>query len=223
MSGEISHSSEREQPDHRRGDNSPSNGERSTGQSTRVGPKEAGGFLDGLLGTRNRSRRSRNRSSERAQTSIDFVVGMSVFLLTVAFVVAFLPGVFEPFTQGGEGEVLAADRTASLLAEQVLAEPTDPGVFDPACTAEFFDAEGDGAGGVSGCQYSTDASDLDAALGLGATTSVNVTVEENGSVRSVGGVTLSAGPEPPTTQSVVISRRVVLLDGEERDLFVRVW
>jgi len=159
----------------------------------------------------------------RGQTSIDFVVGMSVFLLTVAFVVAFLPGVFEPFTASGAGDTLASDRTASLLAERLLADPANPSVVDPACAAEFFDAMGDGAGGVAGCQFTTDAADLDAALGLGPTTRVNVTIEEDGTVESTGGVTLAAGPEPPEAESVVVSRRVVLLGDSDRDLYVRVW
>jgi hypothetical protein len=148
---------------------------------------------------------------------------MSVFLLTVAFVVAFLPGVFEPFTASDEGDVLAADRTASLLAEQLLAERTNPGALDLGCTAEFFDADGS----VGSCRFGSDAADLDTALGLGPATAVNVTVEENGTVHSLdrGGspVELRAGSEPPESESVVVSRRVVLLDGEERDLVVRVW
>ncbi|NEU56722.1 hypothetical protein [Halorussus sp. MSC15.2] len=167
------------------------------------------------------------RGGTRGQTSVDFVVGMSVFLLTVVFVVAFLPGVFDPFTASGEGDVLAADRTATLLAEQLLADPSSPSVFDSACTAEFFDAAGDGAGGVAGCQFTTDAADLSAALGVGPAVAVNVTVEENGTVRSVspGGtsVSLDAGPTPPESESVVVSRRVVLLGGEQSDLYVRVW
>ena len=150
---------------------------------------------------------------------------MSVFLLTVAFVVAFLPGVFEPFTASGEGDVLAADRTASLLAGQLLAEPTSPGALNATCTAEFF-SEGD-QGMIDACRFTADAADLDAALGLGPATSVNVTIEENGSVRSVtyGGqpIELRAGAKPPESESVVVSRRVVLLDGTESDLFVRVW
>ena len=165
------------------------------------------------------------RADERAQTSIDFAVGASVFLLTVVFVVSFLPGVFDPFTASGEGDVLTADRTASLLAEQTLADPTDPGVLDADCTAEFFSAADHGL--LDDCALTADASDLRTALGFGARTSVNVTVEEAGTVRSLalGGssVELRAGPRPPTTRSVVVSRRVVLLAGEECDLYVRVW
>ncbi|WP_128478057.1 DUF7287 family protein [Halorussus pelagicus] len=174
-------------------------------------------------GDRSTAGEDENRYASRAQTSIDFVVGMSVFLLTVAFVVTFLPSAFEPFTATGSGDVLAADRTAGLLAEQLLAHPTTPGAFDPACTAEFFDAAGDGAGGVAGCQFTTDAADLDAALGLGPATAVNVTIAEDGTIRSRNGVTLAAGPTPPDSENVVVSRRVVLLGGDDADLYVRMW
>jgi hypothetical protein len=150
---------------------------------------------------------------------------MSVFLLTVAFVVAFLPGMFEPFTASDEGDVLAADRTATLLSEQLLAEPTNPGALNASCTAEFF-SETD-YGMIDPCGLDADASDLDTALSLGPATSVHITIEENGTVHSLnyGGddVDLLAGPEPPKSENVVVSRQVVLLDGEERDLVVRVW
>lgn len=163
----------------------------------------------------------------RGQTSIDFAIGASVFLLTVAFVVAFLPGTFEPFTDSGAEDVVVADRTADLLAEQLLVAPTAPGVLDEECTAEFFDAEGDGPGGLSDCGYTTDAADLDTALGLGSGLGANVTIEENNTVQSVthdgSSVSLAAGPELPDRGSVVVSRRVVLLDGEGHDIYVRVW
>jgi hypothetical protein len=147
---------------------------------------------------------------------------MSVFLLTVAFVVAFLPGVFEPFTASGEGDVLAADRTASLLSEQLLAEPTNPGVLNEGCTDVFFDTDASDDE-IDDCRFDANANDLETALGLGPATTVNVTIEENGAVRSLNGVPLRAGSDPPESESVVVSRRIVLLDGEERDLFVRVW
>ena len=159
---------------------------------------------------------------DRGQTTFDFLVGMSVFLLTVAFVVAFLPNVFEPFTAEGSDDVLAADRTADLLSEQLLADPATPAVLNATCTEAFFDAAGDGDDGLD-CAFDTDANDLRGALGVGPTVSVNVTVEENGSIRSIDSTDLRAGRSPSNSESVVVARRVVLLDGDERDLYVRVW
>ena len=171
-------------------------------------------------------------SRRRGQTNIDFVVGMSVFLLTVAFVVAFLPSVFEPFTDSNAGDALVADRTAGLLAEQLLAEPSNPAVLDAACTREFFDSDG----ATGGCPFDADAGAIGGALGVGANTHVNVTVEEDGTIQAIGedgairaidaatdDVDLRAGDDPPETQSVVVARRVVWLGGEERDLYVRIW
>ncbi|WP_158057452.1 DUF7287 family protein [Halorussus halophilus] len=169
--------------------------------------------------TTNSRTRGETAPTSRAQTNIDFVVGMSVFLLTVLFVVAFLPSVFEPFTDSNGGDALAADRTASLLAEQLLADPTTPAILDEPCTREFFDADGS----TAGCSFDADAADLPAAVGVGSNTHVNVTVEEGGVVQSSDGVELRAGNEPSETNSVVVARRVVVLDDEEHDLFVRVW
>jgi len=166
----------------------------------------------------------------RAQTSIDFVVGMSVFLLTVAFVVGFVPGVFEPFTASGEEATLTADRTAAALAEHLLADPATPSALNATCTAEFFSTADGGL--IEACRFDADASDLETALGVGSTTGVNVTVEEdgsylrayeNGTVSPDGDVSLRAGPDPPDSGNVVTARRVVLLDGEGRNLYVRVW
>ncbi|UPV73591.1 hypothetical protein M0R89_13715 [Halorussus limi] len=199
----------------------PTAGERSSTPSARSSrPKEAGKTRNSLVATGS-TRSPIDRGAARGQTSIDFVVGMSVFLLTVAFVVAFLPGMFGPFTATGSGDVLAADRTAGLLAEQTLADPTNPGVLNATCTAEFFSKTDDGA--IAACGLGADSSDLDAALGLGSATGVNVTIERGGTVRSKRGVTLAAGPEPPVSESVVVSRRVVLLGGDNANLYVRMW
>jgi len=158
----------------------------------------------------------------RAQTSIDFVVGMSVFLLTVAFVVGFLPGVFEPFDGGDGGAALVADRSADRLAGDLLGSPGRPGAVNATCTGVFFDSDAD-ADDVDDCRFDATAADLSDALGVGSQTGLNVTVEEGGQVRSLAGQKLRAGPEPSASHSVTVARRVVLLDGDETSLYVRVW
>jgi len=59
----------------------------------------------------------------RAQTTIDFAIGISVFLIVVAFVVAFVPTVFTPFEDvdrpertfaGAESVALAPGETARV-------------------------------------------------------------------------------------------------------------
>jgi hypothetical protein len=157
----------------------------------------------------------------RAQTTLDFAVGMSVFLGIVAFAFAFMPTMFAPFQSDTGTEFVVADRAADRLAADALAEsPRDPGVLDTDCTRDFFDT---GAAPPPACRYGTDASDLRAALGVGDDVNVNVTLRDGGGVGTLGGTRLAAGGEPTSVDDTVVATRVVLLDGDQHRLFVRVW
>jgi len=157
---------------------------------------------------------ARAGGSDRGQVAFDFMVGMAVFLVTVGFVVTFVPGIFQPFDTSTGPNMVVADRAASHLVEDALVEsPAEPGVLNSTCTAEFFDADGS----VGACRFDADASDVNAALGVEATTSLNVTVSDN------AGLQYAAGRPAPPTGDVVVARRVVLLDGTRQTLVVRVW
>ncbi|MFC7324020.1 hypothetical protein ACFQMF_05415 [Halorubrum rutilum] len=87
----------------------------------------------------------------RAQTPIDFAVGASVFLLTLAFVIAFTPTLFDPFTGPATASPVVSDRVAAGLAGDLLAaSPTEPGVLSPACTVAFFEPDA-GLADEAGC------------------------------------------------------------------------
>lgn len=78
----------------------------------------------------------------RGQTTLDFAIGMSVFLIAVAFVISFVPGLLDPFSGGGTEDTVTANRVATALAEDVLVEDTaEPYVLDRACTILFFAPE----------------------------------------------------------------------------------
>jgi len=95
----------------------------------RPDPGESGG------GSRERDT---GRRDGRAQTTLDFAVGMSVFLLTVAFVLSFTPNIVAPFSESGTEDTVTANRVASQLVEGTLADPDRPYVLDKACTTAFF-------------------------------------------------------------------------------------
>ncbi len=59
-------------------------------------------------------------SNDRAQTTIDYMVGMSIFLLTVAFVFQFMNSLFAPFGTTSDDVTLAADRASTVLVERLL-------------------------------------------------------------------------------------------------------
>lgn len=169
---------------------------------------------------------NRNHDRDRGQTTIDYAVGVSVFLLVVAFVFAFAPSLTAPFTSDATDAVVVADRSADRIANDLLVvDPTRPSVLDADCTAGFFDTD---EPVDADCRYGTDASDLHAALGLASPVrTANVTVVDENGVRVLGdgadAVRLAAGPSPSRGADVSVARRAVLLDGSDATVIVRVW
>ncbi|WP_380679751.1 DUF7287 family protein [Salinigranum sp. GCM10025319] len=154
-------------------------------------------------------------SRERGQTTIDFAVGTTLFLLTIAFVFAFVPVMFQPFSTT-QSDPLVADRVANRLATDVLGDPAEPYVLDETCTEVFFDG---GDPSSYGCHYAyTDASDHPhLAMGVEADANVNVTlVGPTGTVHSVG-------IPPEDARDVITAQRRVLYEGKSHELYVRVW
>jgi hypothetical protein len=160
--------------------------------------------------------------SARGQTTVDFAVGMGVFLLAVAFVFAFVPTTFVPFSGDDGRQMVLADRTADHLTDDLLvADPRDPAVTNATCATGFFDADG---AVPADCRYDQDAADLDDALDVQTSTSrLNVSVERNGGVATLDGVRLAAGGDPPARSTVSVARRLTLLDERRYSVYVRVW
>jgi hypothetical protein len=81
----------------------------------------------------------------RGQTTLDFAIGVSVFLIVVAFVLAFVPGMVQPFQASTQQETAAADRLAEQLAGGMLVEDVSkPYLLDRECTVIFFESRQDG-------------------------------------------------------------------------------
>lgn len=156
---------------------------------------------------------------DRAQTTLDFAIGVGLFLLVVAFVVAFVPGIFEPFDRTDNGTQVA-DRIATTLATDVLGHPADPYVLDADCTVEFFN----GSGGSTDCRFDTSADGPTEAFALGGRTGLNVTVtDRGGDTVTLDGTTLTAGDAVPESRSVTTARRAVHVNETTYRLYVRVW
>ena len=78
---------------------------------------------------------------QRAQSVFDFSIGVSLFLVVVLGVLAFIPTAFGSFTAdtgGGAGDGIAADKAATYLTESALAGDTTPPRLDSDCTILFF-------------------------------------------------------------------------------------
>jgi hypothetical protein len=135
---------------------------------------------------------------DRAQTNQDFAIGISVFLLTTAFVFAFIPSIFAPFnSEVDNSEVSQADRVASAFLDNYSVSD-QPGTLNAARTEWFFD-------------NGTDGDELRDRYDLPVVAQVNVTVRtQNGSViRDRNGVTLARGDdysgEPAASSSRIVS------------------
>lgn len=171
----------------------------------------------------------------RGQTTLDFLVGASVFLLTIALVLAFVPSTFDPFVTSGAENLVVSDRSAAHLAEDALvADPRRPGVLDAACVVVFFNEDADGTVAANqGCRFDGDAS-LPEMLGSGSA-DVEVVIHRpddgpaapSSAVRVVDGTeydtTFRRATGDPTGGDVSVARRMISYDGQQYRLTVRVW
>lgn len=173
---------------------------------------------------------------DRAQTTIDFTIGISIFLVVLAAVFLFVPGTLQPFTQGGQEDIVSVNRVTDDLAEQSLAENGTPHILNGTCTNAFFDSTDSSCDFGGTVQENTGVRDLK---------QINVTIQGNVSPRSgttkilcydasedpgdklenpsCSGTRLAIGNRAAETGSSVTSRRVVELDGFDVFLVVRVW
>lgn len=58
--------------------------------------------------------------NENAQVTIDYITGMGIFLISVAFVFQFTNTLFIPFHSGSDEVTLSADRASTVLVERTL-------------------------------------------------------------------------------------------------------
>lgn len=184
----------------------------------------------------------RERGHARGQTTLDFAVGMSIFLLSLSFVFVFVPGMLDPFTGGTQVETPAVNRVADDLTMQRLGNASEPYVLSTRCTREFFTA-----GAPAACRFS--GSSLVERLGVSDRLIANVTVRgdldgsapgnvvcwddsagafEELSSCSPGSnpddVVLSRGADPAGSGGkTVTARRVALLDGHAVTVEVVMW
>jgi hypothetical protein len=198
---------------------------------------------DGEDGARNRS--GLTGRVMRGQTTLDFAIGVSLFLAVVLFTFTFVPTVLEPFDVVAEDNPTMADRTADNLANGQLGAAAQPHALEWHCTVAFF--AGDSS--PSDCNYQGQTLDerLDLDIGQGA----NVTVARNGDISQLlcwsedpdstpdgepgltnasasdcesDDTTLAIGENRPEDQDTAIaSRRVVSLYGETVVLEVVLW
>ena len=181
-------------------------------------------------------------SEARAQTTMDFAIGAGVFLVTVAFVVAFIPTMLQPFDGNTQDNTVAADRIASQLAGGMLGDPANPERLDATCTKSFFESgsppaecrysgttpeERVGLPDTTGLQVRLlgDVTDADSGQELLCWDADTETVVEADAAAcgDPGDVELVTGNPPTSGGSIVVADRFVSIEGLPAGLEVRTW
>ncbi len=171
------------------------------------------------------------RPSYRGQTTLDFAVGMSVFLLAVIFVIAYAPTMFDPFAGGTGTKLIVADRAATTVSGDILATSSaEPGVLSMGCVGAFFDVDLNETAQRAECPQSIDGEDFETLLSLDGR-NANVTIHELDSpasepaspdwVEDGDGLTQTNSGSIPS--DVAVSTRTVSIEDKQYRLTVRVW
>lgn len=161
-------------------------------------------------------------ADERAQTVLDFAIGVGIFFVALTFVLATIPGMFSPFV--GAGDTQVADRVATSAATDAFGGPDNPYVLNRTCTVAFFDRMENGTSVPTDCRFDTTATTLREVFALDSSQSIQIRIENaDQGVASIDGVALEAGNDPPSSTSVTTARRTVGIDGTTYWLEVRAW
>lgn len=157
------------------------------------------------------------RARDRGQATIDYGIGAVIFVLSVAFVLAFTPTLLGPFVGGAQDDYATADRVADQLSTDLLGEPSKPYVLNKTCADNFFDGTFGGP-----CRHGPSGATPNEVLGLKDRTNVYVALVE-----------LQSGPDnvkkelgdPPGAggPTVASASRQVLYNGTQHQLLVKVW
>jgi hypothetical protein len=73
-------------------------------------------------------------NSDNGQVSIDFVIGIMIFILAFLFLFAAIPSMFTPYQSNSDRLTMTADKVAANLVENILANESSgmpqPGIID---------------------------------------------------------------------------------------------
>lgn len=156
---------------------------------------------------------------DRGQTNQDYVVGIGVFLLAIAFVFAYAPNFVTPFTASvGSAETAQADRLAATIVDNLSDDPERPNHLD----ADAFE---DTYGNETKLVENLSIRAIDGGTSIDR---VNVSIEPVDGDTAID-ENLSSGPVYRSDQPAASAARIVTVEGRENEcdpacrLVVRVW
>jgi hypothetical protein len=146
---------------------------------------------------------------DRGQTTQDFAVGVGVFLLTVAFVLAYVPTALpQPASDATAGREAQADRIADEVVDNLSAAGTGTRL-NATRTQWFF-------------EFNDDSATLRENFSLPPTARANVTLEHLNGTSVTTSDDVYAGSEY-RNQSAGSASRLIVYNEKRYRLLVRVW
>lgn len=145
-------------------------------------------------------------NGDKAQITIDFTVGIGIFLITVAFVFQFIYALFLPFNSGADEVSLAADRIATVIVERMLS-------LDNAMTSNVIDQRKLIYFNDTKLNYSNISVYQDTLRELGLLSDENV-FDLNITVANIttpGNLTYRSGPQLPDNADIGQTKRLVFI------------
>ena len=151
-------------------------------------------------------------------TQIDFMTSMVIRIVAFSILLAAATALIHNAVATDYSNTVVAERGASRLADDLLVTTPGDAVLNATCTEAFFEGSTD-ACGFDPEWPAGERTYLNAALGIGSDTRVNVTVTTStGEIATVGATTLTAGEPVPTGYGTVRTwHRQVGLDSEGTD------
>jgi hypothetical protein len=177
------------------------------------------------------------RGRDRGQTTQDFAVGISVFLLTVTFTFTFVPSTVTPFGSPVTDAIPAkSDRVASTVVDRyAVADGSRTLNVTELTDSDLTDIDSDGAVNAT-APNTISGNDLRDIFGLRDTAQVNITIQtRSGDIVQAdydptdsGTESLVGGDDYPDNQAAASTTRIIRLPGVPDCktgclLVVRVW
>lgn len=181
-----------------------------------------------------------SKVDSRGQTTLDFAIGISIFLAVIFFTFLFVPGILDPFTGSAQDETVSTNRVADQLTKGMLGSPRQPYTLDDYCTVQFF-----ANGPAPRCSFEEQTA-IERQFGFDpARQNINITIRGNATTTAQSDellcwdhdsemlversntecdVPLMRGDNPPVNSSPsVTALRVVVLNGQDVTVYVEMW
>ncbi len=155
----------------------------------------------------------------KGQITIDYLIGITIFLLTIVFVFNYVSGIFTPFQSNSDEVTLVADRVSTSIVESRLSagDESVPNLVCSLRTQDFF-AELDD----KDINYDMMTSSL-GMKGSYLSYELNVTLQNSTHIVQAAGKDIPAGVNVGQTRRIVLYRDESTGSTEMMIMSFRVW